>query len=439
MKGNTKRSFKKEYIPLLIAILVLVVLVLILVIVLFYKDDKGLIVPDLPDKEAIDVGVFDFNSGKYSKDELDVEDTKKVSVDYKVITDYYKNGILISNPTVKYEDNEFIVRSGKFANDPFISIVDDKGKIKWLSKINVSRYETLKIIDVIKKNGYYNVFAVGVENNKNDNIIIRIDSKGNEEKREIISSKSNNTIKKILSVDKGFVIMTDGQDNIEIYYVSDEYKMLKNPFYLKDSKENKFKTYNPTILSALVSDEVITMIVSYVGVDENTNYLVKYDLNKGTLRIDPFIELNKISFSYSNPIESTKDNFYTINNNIAYLFSTSGKLINKYDYNSVKLPEIKNCEIDEEVGSTCDDSVWIGKYFMDSNNNFLVESETSSDNMIFDVFDKELKLVKRYSHYVKAHGTEDAIYISSFYVNDKLYEFYSFGIDTPSILVSIIG
>lgn len=438
MNGNTKRKLKKEYIPLLIAVLVLIVLVLVLVIVLFYKDNKGLIVPDIPDKVAIDAGVFDFESGKYDKDNLDVNDTKKVSVDYKVITDYYKEGILISNPTVKYVDDEFIVKSGIYANDPFVSVVNKKGELEWLSKISVSGYESLKIIDVIKYNGKYNVFAVGINKNKNDNIVIKLNSKGNEEKREVLSKESDNSISSVLGTDKGFVVMTDGKDNLEVYYISDDYKMLKNPFYLRDSKENRFKTYSPEIVSSVVKDEVVTILVSYVGASNDTNYLLKYDLNKGTFRIDSFLELNKISSPYSNAVKSFEDNFYTVHNNVVYLLSSSGELVTKYDYNSVKLGKVDGCVISDDV-SDCSDDISINNIHISDNKELIVYGITSSENMIVDVFDNNLKLKKRMVHSGNIHDSDENIYISSFDIDGKMYEFYSFGVDTPSILVSIIG
>ncbi len=441
MNGNTRRKLRKEYIPLIIALLVLVVLVLALIIVIFYKDNKGLVVPDLPDKEAINVGVYDFESGKYSGDKLDTTDTKKTKVSYEAITDYYTNGIFISDPIVNYNNEEFILRSGTYALNPYVSVIDMKGKLKWVSKLAFAEYESLTIVDVIKHEDKYHVFAVGniANTNKKDNLIIKLNNNGAEEAREVISKDSDNYLRSVEITDKGFVLMSDGQNNLEIYYIDFDYKMIKNPFYLKDSKDNIFKTYIPYISASVINNEVVTMIIRYVGVSNDTMYLINYDLNKNHITINKFGALNNLASPYTDKIHTYKNNFYMVYHDVAYLFSTGGSLIKKYDYSSIKLDDMKDCEVEEGDEDTCADELWIGEYSTHDNGIFMVQGNTTSDNKVIDVFDKDLKIIKRFMHGEQVHDGEEMAFISSVYVDDKLYEFYSFGVETTSILVSIIG
>lgn len=444
--GNTKRHLKKEYIPLLIALLVLVVLVLMLIIVIFYKDNKGLEVPDLPEAEALNINIMDIKSGKYDGTEVNEDDAKRVKIDYEVISDYYTNGILLSSPVIEYSDGEFILRSGDASLDPYVSIISKKGKLMWLNKINFKGYNSFKIKKVFKKDKSYFAFAEATNDSGNDIVAIMFNEKGNEETREVVLKNTKNTLSKVEKSENGFIVATQGEENIKIICLSDKLLLLNNIYSLEEDKNNMFFSSKPQIFAMSYKDNKLYLTLKYKGRLDNYMYLMNYNISNRTSSIKEFTELSKLEKDFSGSITGDETGFYVELDNSIYHFDVEGKLLKNYDYNKVKLDpsevEIVSDEVDEE-GNTKSEKVanTITLFELRSyEGNYLTYSSTLTD-IVYDIFDANLNIQKRIVMDVNVYDRfgENAIPLKEFYIDDYLYVISLFGDKTKSIMIAKIG
>lgn len=446
MNGNTKRKLKKEYIPLLIALLVLVLLILLLIIVIFYKDNKGLKVPDLPEVEALNINIMDVKSGKYDGSEVNTKDEKRVKIDYEVISDYYKNGVLLSSPVIEYSDNEFIVRSGNASYDPYVSIVDKKGKLMWLNKVSFKGYNSLVIKRVIKSDNFYFAFAEARNDKSNDIIVIKFNNKGNEEAREVIEKDTQNKLSDVVQINNGFVLGLYGEENIKIICLSKNLILLNNNYSLEDDKDNIFFSSKPQILAMSCKDNKVSMVLKYKGRLDNYMYLLNYDTSSRVINIKEFTELGKIENDFSGEIISHNNYFYASLNNIMYQFDTNGKLLKNYDYNKVSIDpsEVKVAsDIVDEEGNPSVEKVKnkLSLSEMIGYEESILTNLSTITNIVYDVFDGNLNVQKRLVLDIDVYDRfgENAIPLKEFFIDDKLYVVTLFGNETKSIMVAIVG
>lgn len=444
--GNTKRHLKKEYIPLLIALLVLIVLVLMLIIVVFYKDNKGLEVPDLPEVEALNINIMDVKSGKYDGTEVNEDDAKRVKINYEVISDYYTNGIILSSPVIEYSDGEFILRSGEASLDPYVSIISKNGKLMWLNKISFKGYNSFKIKRVIKKDKSYYAFAEATTDSGNDIIALKFNDKGNEEAREVVLKNTKNTLSKVEKSENSFVVATQGEENIKIICLSDKLLLLNNVYSLEEDKNNIFFSSKPQIYVMSYKDNTVSMILKYKGRLDNFMYLLNYDISSRAVNIKEFTELGKIENDFSGEIISHSNYFYASLNNIMYQFDTNGKLLKNYDYNKVSIDpsevEVASDIVDEEGNPSVEKvknklslSEMIG--YEES----ILTNLSTITNIVYDVFDSKLNVQKRLVLDIDVYDRfgENAIPLKEFFIDDKLYVITLFGNETKSIMVAIVG
>lgn len=450
MQGNTKRSLKKEYIPLLIAILVLIILVLVLVLVITYHDDKGLVLPDLPEKEALNVGIFDIDSGKYNATSFDASDTTRVKVKYEVIKDYYSKGILLSNPIVDYGNSEFMIYSSIYANDPYISTIDKDGKLKWLNKINKEKYDYVTLIKAIGLQDKYYVFVEATKNDVKDIVAIRINSKGNEEQREVLLSGTNNSLKQVINYSSGFALVLDGSDNIQILTVSKDFKLTNNIYNLNDDEANLFHSQTPVVLGITISNDVLTIPIRYAREDFYETYLLKYEIKNKKATINSFTDLNNINKEYYQEMINYNGNMYTFFDNKLYKFSADGKLLKSFDYNTVKTtpefievlsePKDDEEEVDTDNPKTEKIKNTVSINSVKTYNGYVAIKATTLDSYIYDIYDEDLNLKKRYVWDINEYENEPGIlFLDSFYIDNKLFKVNFFGLETPSIMISIVG
>lgn len=433
-KKDSKKIIKKEYIPIIIAVLLLIVMVLVLFIVLAYDDEYGLDLPDAPTEKNLNLEIYDFESAKYDPDDLTQKEVKNTKVEYRFVTDYYKEGIILSNTTVDYIDDEFIIYSGPFGETPYVSVVDLKGRLKWINKLDKSGYDTLKIKKIEKLDDYYYIFAIGTSNKLIDSIAIKINSKGNEEKREIISKGARNSLSAVTKTDNGFALATDGDEGLTIYMLSTDFKLQKNAYNILNDKNNIFHTYNPYVMSLSYKDKVLTAVVQYNGLQNEKMYLVNYNTETNSSVITPFNELMKLSNPYTSTIQSFNKNFIIGHDKRVYMFNEKGEITKSYDYSKLRL---KDDDFKSDTGETISNYVSVDGIKL-YNDNILVRNITNSE-YIYDVFDKDLNLKMRYILAVEEYETKENVLLDVFYIDGKLYEVHSYGYKTPSIMISVIG
>lgn len=429
-----KKYITRENMPIIVAIILLIIMVIALLIVIFHKDNRGLILPDAPKEKNLSVEIYDYQNAKNDPNDLTKGVAKDVKVQYHFVSDYYKKGIMLSNTKVNYTDNEFIISSGPYSDTPFISAVDIKGNLKWIYKIKFSDYNTLKIKKIEKVDGNYYVFAVGTTKNLNDNMVIKINSKGKEEKREIVSKGVKNSLSTATKTDNGFAITTDGEDGIIIYTLTKELKQEHNAYNLANDENNIFNVYNPSIMSMTYKDKVLSMVVQYRGLKDEKMYLVNYNMDSNSATITPFNELMKLANPYTNPIYNFESNFLVGRDKGIYMYNGKGEIVKNYDYSNLKL---KEDSFTNEDGEKIDNSIEIEGINV-YGDNILVKSVTNS-NYVYDVFDKELNLKTRYTLNLEEYETTENVLLDVFYIDGKLYEVHSYGIETPSIMISVIG
>ncbi len=427
-----QKKIKREYIPIIITGILLVIFIIALIYIIFFVDDKEFVLPDLPKEDSIKIGSYEFENGKNDANDLTKEKETSANVDFKVITDYYKNGITLTNLSIDYKDEKFIITSGKYASVPFVSVVSKEGKLEWLAKIDMSGYDSYKVVKTIKKDKDYYVFTTGAKEDSVDNFVIKYDSKGKEEQKENIDTKTKNALSVVTEIENGFALLTDGKENIKIYLLSYELKTLKTSYSLNNDKANLFHTLKPTIKNALYENKTITAVLQYAG--EHPMYLLYYNTDTNTSRITSFTELEKISKPFNNPVHIGNNNLFVHDDNKVYKLNTSNKLLSTYDYSSSKLKPIEG---KDEDGQTIDNMLVINDiHVYDS---YVFVKSTTYDEDILDVFDQDLKLKKRYVLNQETYSTQDSILLKAYYIDGKLYEINSFGVDTPSIMISVIG
>ena len=433
-KKKKRKIFKKEYIPVVIAILVLIILILVLLMVLFYKDEYGLKLPDAPSENNLSIEVYDFDSAKYDPNDLTQKEIKNTKVNYLFISDYYKEGIILSNTMVDYIDDYFLIYSGPFAETPYVSLVSKDGKLQWLNKLNKDGYDNIKIKYISKLDDYYYIFAVGTNKNSNDNMVIRINNKGNEDKREVLSKNSKNTLDAAIKIDKGFVVATDGEEGLTLYSLSKDLKLTKNVYNLLNDKNNIFHTYNPYVMALTFKDKFITAVIQYNGLQDEKMYLLRYNIDDGSTSITPFTELMRLDNPYTNKIYSMNGYFLVGHEDKVYEFDDNGKTVKTYDYAKIKL---NDDDLVSDTGEKLEDYVSVEG--LKTYDDLLFVSNTTNNENIYDIFDKDLNLKKRYVLNIDEYETKENVLLDVFYIDGKLYEVHSYGFETPSIMISVIG
>lgn len=436
-KSKINKFLKREYVPLYISALILIVLIIALIFVLLDKDDKGLILPDPPTEKHLSVEVYDYKENDDTND-LTKEVAGYLKTEYHFVTDYYKKGIMLSGTQVDYLDGNFIIRSGMYSDIPFMSVVDKSGKLKWLTKINTSSYDSLKIKSVLKIDDNYYVIAEGTSNNLRDHLVIKIDNKGKEVKRETISKGVLNNVNDALVIDEYLAIITDGSEGVVVYTLSKDLKEVSKPYYLKNDDNNIFNLYYPYVKSVIYKDKVLTMVVNYNGTKDDKIYLVNYNIDSKSSTITPFKELMEVENPYSNQIYNINNSFLIGKNKKVIMYNENGNMIKSHDYSNLKFKkESYTVEVQEGVQETYQNEMHVDGITIYGDNILL--KGTNASQYIYDLYDKDLNLQKRFVLDQDEYEAEEHILLKVFYIDGKLYEIHSYGFNTPSIMISVIG
>lgn len=436
-----KQINMKDLMPVIIALVVLVILVIALIFTIFYKSEGDLVVPDAPNFKDIAVGVTDYEKNGDPNKLLSGE-LKKSDVTYKIISNYYRNGILLSNTQVDFNNDEFIVHSGKFSETAFVSTIDKDGKLKWVQKITDKNYKKIIILKVFKEKDEYYAFGIGKKTNAQDVIAIKLAANGQQEKIEVIASDTENTLKTAVKLDGGYALVSEGTENIKIYYITKEFKTWKKTYSLKEDKQNIFFANIPHIKGSSYKDKKLSIVLAYTGGLEETMYLLNCNIDSNTCTLKNFSGLSAISSPFNNELNSINDNYYTMHGKMVYKFNNEGTLLNKFDYRNLELENKDDYITDKNVMKDENIENFKNNYVLRSVNkngtDVLVKGSTAF-SYVYDLMDENLKIKKRYVINKLKYDYKDGVLLKTFYIDGKIYEFYSYGSKTPSIMVSIIG
>lgn len=435
-----ERTFKKEYIPLIICAIVLVVLVSSLIYVIFHKEQIKLEVPELPKYEHVSVGVADFKDGNGKDNSLQSNKITETKVNYRIVSDYYKKGILLSNVNVEYMNDEFIIRSGAYSNTPFVSSVSLDGKLNWIYKISIKEAKSVTVVNTLYHKNLYYVFLNVLVDNQYRVAVFTVDSKGKKSDITYINKKSDNKANTVIETDSGFATILEGNNNLEIYYVDYKLKVDKKVYKLSERKENIFKSSIPIVRAVNYKNNVISIVVTYMGGYDNSKYIVNVEKDF-TTKIKVFNELEKIESDEASVFISGKDCYYAMLGKKVYMFDLNGRLSNTYDYSNLQLENPEDYLGKEYIDGFDEDTELTYlelQRIVKQDDGLVVNFETSFNN-VYDIYDSNLKLKKRFMLEQAKYRYTNGVLLSTFYIDGKLYDIYSYGFETPSIMINTIG
>lgn len=433
--NKEKKPFMKEHLYLIIAILVLALLITILIYMLFFSKSRDVIVPDLPKNETMDIGLIDFNDKGTTADDLNSKKNNNISVNYKVVSDYYKEGILLSNTNVEYLNNTFIVTSGPLSKDPFISKLSKDGNLEWLTKLNDKEYGTINVYKTVFINNNYYVFATSTKDSKLSLISIKINDSGKKVTTSKLKDDFNGKIKDVVISDKKISIITGDSSDIKVYFTDEDLKVNKNEVVISKYVDNStYLNYQKSIST----NGLLNVVVN------NTDkfYSVEIDTNSYSTTAKEFNDINELKYEGSLKVSNYLDGYTGYTDTDVYKFDKNNKLINKIDYSKIKLEndeEFKKKYKDDEFFPSDDLENFIEIEEIKNDENRLVVKSNTLYSTIYDIYDSSLKINKRIMLDKIKYTYNESILLNSFYIDGTIYELYSYGSVTPSIMISKIG
>lgn len=437
---KTKKTLKRQYINIGITVGVLIILVGLLIFVISRNPDVKMDVPDTPSYDKLEVGIVDFDENGNSND-LSKSNGKTAKVSYKVVSDYYKNNIMLGGNVTDYVNDRFIVRSSEFAQPAFISSITKDSKLEWIAKIEDKTYDKYVIRKVVYFDNSYYAFMECSKKDKKAICGVKVGTNGKINDVVTIDDDSYNNINNVIVKDNTLVVITSGQENLEIFYLDNKLKPSTQSFRLADSLSNIFLKYSASVTSSTIDGDNIVMTIK----DSSTSkqYIVTMKLFDTNVTIDEFVSANSVEKLKSNVLNSNKY-IYLLNEKKLNYFTFDGQLQNYYDYSQLKLEDESEYEgyisvEDYENGNTgnkLQNDIFVNRFSV-LKDNVMVYYDTNI-NRYYDVFDNNLKLLKRFKINRLAYQYDEATLLDAYYVDGKVYEIYSFGYTTPSILISTV-
>lgn len=430
-----KFKIKKEHLVLVFAVLLLIFLLSILIYMLFFSKKREVIVPDAPSYENVDVGVIDFNDSAATSTDLNSKKNSNLNVTYKIISDYYGQGILLSNTQVEYLNDSFIVTSGFSSSDSFISSISLDGKLNWITKLDDKEFGSIHVYKTIYYQDNYYVFGTAEKKSTNNLVVIKVNNVGKRVTTRIINEKTDEKVKDVLLIDRKIAVITENAGVIKVYFTNDNLeenkKYVTSTTYLKDVTDLYFE-------ASINADKIIKIACA----SGDTHYIM--EINSDTLETNAyeFTEVNNLNSESKKKVSAYLKGFVVSSGNIVYKFDSDNRLINKFDYNSVKLEdmtEYKEKYKDDEFIDVEDIENSIYLNYIEANSNTVIVNTNTLFSNIYDMYDLNLKINKRIILDAFKYSYDDGILLKSFYIDDAIYEVYSYGKDTPSIMISKIG
>lgn len=434
-KVKENKFLKKENIPIYLAILILICLVIALIYVLFFTKSNDVIVPDLPDYENYDVGVIDFSDKSASAADLNNKKTSKMDITNTIVSDYYKEGIVLSNTQVEYLNDNFVITSGpNSSSESFISVIDKNGKLKWLTKLDDKENGAIKIAKTVFYNNKYYIAAIIEKNSKKSLGLIQVDLNGKKINTNVIKDNIEDRIVDLKISDDFISIVTKTVDTT-IYFVDTQSNEFK-----KDVAISKFITAEGYMdyCTSQINGSSLSVVIN----NSSKYYVVNINTSNYLAQVVELTDINNINSQNSVSIGNYLNGFVAYSDKIVYKLNNANKLINKFDYSTIKLEDNKAIkeeykddellEVDEFENYVLIDKVQI------SSEQIVVQFDTLYSK-IYDVYDENLKIKKRLMINTYQYDYTDGVMLNSFYVDGAIYEVYSYGFETPSILINKIG
>ncbi|MCX4249036.1 MAG: hypothetical protein OSJ65_04670 [Bacilli bacterium] len=430
-----RKSLRKEHLYLVLAILVLLSLVAILVYMIFSGKEKALIVPDLPTHESLDVGIVDFSDSSSTANDLNSKKNSNLSVSYNLVTDYYKEGILLSNTQADYMNDSIIVTSGPLSENPFISSLTEEGTLKWLTKLDDKEYERINVYKTIFINKNYYLFGICKKDKESSLIAIKLDEFGKKKTTRILKNNIDSKIKDVISIENRIAIVLGDSAELTVILTDEELNTNKNEIPLSKYIDNSsYLNYQ----TGTNKNGGLNLVVN----NSNTFYTVDIDTNSLSASVKEMTELNNLKTDETIRVTNYLEGYMAYTNTNIYKFNPENKLINKFDYSKIKLEndeEFKEKYKDDEFFSSDDLENTIYVDGINYSSSSLVVNTKTLFSSIYDVYDSSLKISKRIILDKFKYSYPEGMLLNSFYINGSIYEVYSYGSETPSIMISKIG
>lgn len=436
-----KKKIKKEHFYLLGAFLILILLLISLIYIMFFSKRKDLIVPDAPDYEALDVGVVDFSDKASKSDDLNSKKKNSLDVSYKIISDYYKEGILLSNTQAYYINDNFIITSGPLSDKSFISAIDKNENLKWITKLD-TKDEIRSIYKVIFVNNNYYVAALEKKEAKTNLVVLKISSEGKIENTKIVKANVQLTkIYDLVELNNKLALITSEDGDIKIFYTDINLNTIDKTISLKEEYQKNYPEEVVNSLNYQTSTNIDNNLAVILSIN---NKFIKANVDQvyALSLVDITADITDVKITDTLRVNNYLDGFIASTNSIIYKYDTKDKLTNKFDYTTVKLEDDtaykEQYKDDEFVDiNEMENNIYIENITV-NNDNILVNSKTLYSS-IYDIYSKDLVIQKRIMIDSIKYDYEDGVILNSFYIDGKIYEVYSYGTETPSIMISKIG
>lgn len=430
-----RKPLRKEHLYLALAILVLLSLVSVLIYMIFFSKKKELIVPDLPTHESVDVGVIDFSDSGTTADDLNSKKNSNMQVSYNLVTDYYKEGILLSNTQADYINDLIIVTSGPLSENPFVSAITKEGSLKWLTKLDDSEFGKINVYKTVFINNNYYVFGISTKDKTSSLIAIKLDETGKKKTTRILKSNIDDKVKDVVSVESKIAIVLGNSAELTIVLTDVDLKEDKNEIALSKYIDNSsYLNYQ----TGTNKNGNLNLVVNNAKIF----YTVDIDTNSSSASVKEMMELNNLKTEETIRVSSYLEGYIAYTNSSIYKFNAEDKLINKFDYSKIKLEndeEFKEKYKDDEFFPSDDLENTINVEGVSYASSSLIVNSKTLFSSIYDIYDSSLKISKRIMLDTFKYSYPEGMLLNSFYIDGAIYEVYSYGSETPSIMISKIG
>lgn len=430
-----KKPIRKEHFYLIGAFLILILLIAILVYMIFFSKSRDVIVPDLPSNESLDIGIVDFNDKASTADDLNSKKNSNIAVTYNLVSDYYKEGILLSNTQADYLNNSFVITSGPLSENPFISVINKNGKLEWLTKLNDKEYGKINVYKTIFINKNYYIFGSSKKNDKTSLIAIKVQDNGKVVTTKNILSDFEGKIKDVIATNNKIAVITSNSSDIKVVFTNEELKESKNEVTLSKYIDNSsYLNYQ----TGTKIDDKIKLVVN----NSLKFYTVLVEANSASAVVEEMTDLNNLKTEETIRVNNYLDGFAAYTRNQVYKFDANNKLINKFDYSKIKLEDdaaFKEKYKDDEFFSSDDLTNEIYVEEIKNDEESLIVNTKTLFSSIYDIYDSTLKISKRIMLDSFKYSYPEGMLLNSFYIDGAIYEVYSYGSETPSIMISRIG
>ena len=158
--------------------------------------------------------------------------------------------------------------------------------------------------------------------------------------------------------------------------------------------------------------------------------------------VKEFTEVNNLQTEQKKKVSAYLKGFTVTAGTTIYKFDSDNRLVNKFDYASVKLEDnkeyLEKYKDDEFIDvEDMENNIYLNK--IETNSNTIIVNTNTMFSNIYDMYDLNLKINKRIILDAFKYSYEEGVLLKSFYIDDVIYEVYSYGKETPSIMISKIG